>query len=99
MKNSTNPAKKEEKRKTYFNPPYSMNVATNVGQDFLKLIDEHFPPGHILRVVMNRKTIKVSYSCLPNMAAQIVKHNAKILKKIISKCQSNDPSFMQLPEE
>ena len=61
--------------------PYniSMNVATNVGQEFLKLIDEHFPPGHILRSVMNRTTIKVSYRCLPNMGAQIAKHNAKIL--------------------
>ena len=73
--------KKRSKRKTYFNPPYSMNVATNVGQEFLKLIDEHFPPGHILRSVMNRTTIKVSYRCLPNMGAQVAKHNSKILKK------------------
>ena len=73
--------KKRSKRKTYFNPPYSMNVATNVGQEFLKLIDEHFPPGHILRSVMNRSTIKVSYRCLPNMGAQVAKHNSKILKK------------------
>ena len=56
-----------------------MNVATNVGQEFLKLIDRHFPPGHILHSVINRSTVKISYRCLPNMGAQVAKHNAKIL--------------------
>ena len=68
-----------------------MNVATNVGQEFLKLIDEHFPPGHILRSVMNRTTIKVSYRCLPNMGAQIAKHNAKILKKSSQNAPARTP--------
>ena len=30
---------------------------------------------------MNRNTIKISYSCLPNMGSYIARHNAKILKQ------------------
>ena len=50
-----------------------MNVATNVGQEFLKLIDEHFPPGHILRSAMNKTTslgwaVPISVSALQAMS-------------------------------
>ena len=31
------------KRVIWFNPPYSMNVNTNVGKEFLLLLDKHFP--------------------------------------------------------
>ena len=31
----------------WFNPPYSLNVKTNIGKVFLKLVRKHFPPGHI----------------------------------------------------
>ena len=47
-------------RVTWFNTPYSMDVETNVGKEFLKLIDFHFPPGNILHSVLNRTTVKVS---------------------------------------
>ena len=37
------PSKKVRQRKIiWFNPPYSMNVETNIGKTFLKLIDKHF---------------------------------------------------------
>ena len=85
--------KKNRKRKiTWFNPPYSMDVATNVGKEFLKLIDFHFPPGHILHSVLNRTTVKVSYRCLPNMGAQIAKHNAKTLRKSKNSATRPPPS-------
>ena len=57
-----------------------MDVETNVGKEFLKLLDLHFPPGHILRSVMCRSAVKVSYRCLPNMGAQVAKQNAKNMK-------------------
>ena len=77
-----NVVKKCRKRKiTWFNPPYSMDVATNVGKEFLTLVDFHFPPGHVLHSVLNRSTVKVSYRCLPNMGAQVAKHNGKLLRK------------------
>ena len=77
------PKKKKQRNPrniTWFNPPYSVNIATNIGQEFLKLLDIHFPPGHPLRSVMNRSNIKVGYRCLPNMGAKIASHNAKILR-------------------
>ena len=63
---------------TWFNPPYSKNVVTRVGQEFLKLIDKHFPVGSKLRKVFNRNTVKVSYSCMPSMGSIIKQHNARI---------------------
>ena len=83
--------KKRSKPVTWFNPPYSMNVATNVGQEFLKLIDKHFPPGNILHSVINRQTVKVGYRCLPNMGAQVNKHNQKILKNADNKKENRPP--------
>ena len=70
------------KKVIYFNPPYSMNVSTKVGKLFLKLLDESFPPGHPLHPLLNWNTVKLRYSCLPNIGSQVAKHNAKILKTI-----------------
>ena len=50
---------KNNNRITWFNPPYSLNVETNIGRIFLQLLDSHFPPGHRLRSVMNRNNIKI----------------------------------------
>ena len=83
-------AKRGKTGVTWFNPPYSLNVETNVGRIFLKLLDTHFPPGHILRSVMNRNKVKVSYRCLPNMGSIIAKHNSKILREN-SNQQARDP--------
>ena len=65
---------------TYFNPPFSLTVATNIDGKFLALINEHFPQGHQLRKILNRNTVKMSYRCMPNLKSQISKHNFKILK-------------------
>ena len=68
------------KRKTiWFNPPYSENVRTNVGRDFLKLLEKHFPPNHKFRKLFNKNNVKVSYSCLPNMENIIKKQNARVI--------------------
>ena len=45
------------------------------------MLDTFFPPGHILRSVMNRNSVKISYRCLPNMGSFVAKHNSKILKQ------------------
>ena len=67
-------------RITWFNPPYSLDVATNVAKEVLELVDKHPSPGHVLHSICNRSTIKVSYRSLPNMKAVISKHNSKILR-------------------
>ena len=63
---------------TWFNPPFSDNVSTNIGRKFLNLLDKHFPPDHKLHPICNRSCVKVSYSCMPNMAAIIKQHNFNV---------------------
>ena len=65
---------------TFFNPPYSKNIDSKIGQEFFQLIDTSFPPCHILHPVINRKTVKLSYSCLPNMSTAIKNKNNQLLK-------------------
>ena len=65
---------------TWFNPPYSTSVKTNIGRDFLSLLDKAFPPSNPLHKLFNRQTVKISYKCMPNMAQAISRHNVKVLK-------------------
>ena len=74
-------AKRSRKRNiVWFNPPYSDYVKTKIGKEFLKLVTIHFPYHHRLHKICNKNNIKVSYSCLPNMAAIISKHNKIVLQ-------------------
>ena len=74
------PVKRAHTRKViWFNPPYSSHVKTNVGKTFMKLLVKHFPKHHIYYKIFNKNTIKLSYSCMPNMGSIITKHNNKLL--------------------
>ena len=80
----------------WFNPPFNSSVQSNIAGDFLKMIDKCFPPGHPLRTIVNRNTVKVSYSCTPNMEAIISARNSKILaapllEKRTCSCPRNTP--------
>ena len=78
---STINSKQQRKRNIiWFNPPYSMNVATNVGRFFLNLINKHFPLHHKFSKIFNRNNMKISYSCMPNMKSRINIHNKKVTK-------------------
>jgi hypothetical protein len=70
---------------TWYNPPFSKNVATNVGQAFLKILDEEFQAGHghILHKIFNRNTVKISYSCTSNFKQNIDAHNKSKLSHIL----------------
>ena len=48
-----------------FNPPFNINVATNVAKTFLALIGKHFPKNKRRSKIFNRNKIKVSYSFYP----------------------------------
>ena len=63
----------------WFNPPYSRGVATNVGKQFLQIMDKHFPPGNPLHQIFNRNKVKMSYRCTPNLGRKISAHNSEIL--------------------
>ena len=45
---SINKKKCRKRRITWFNPPFSCNVKTNIGAKFLKLVDNSFPKEHPL---------------------------------------------------
>ena len=75
-----NKKNKTRKRKfTWFNTPFNINVATNVAKMFLALIDKHFARNKRLSNIFNRNTIKVSYSCLPNVKKTISNNNHRLL--------------------
>ena len=65
---------------TWFNPPFSSNVKSNVGKEFLKLVDRAFPPSNPLHKLFTRHTVKLSYKCMPNMAQAVARNNMKLLR-------------------
>ena len=65
-----------------------MNVETNIGKTFLKLIDKHFPKTNKFHKIFHRNNVKVSYSCLPNFANMIKSHNNRILPEEKTQDQS-----------
>ena len=74
---------------TWFNPPYSKGVTTNVAKKFLELLDKHFPPHNKLHQIFNRNTVKVSYSCTSNVGQAIKSHNKRVTqpnKTVIDPC-------------
>ena len=76
--------KSRSKNVTWFNPPFSESVKTNVGVKFLALVEKHFKNTE-LRKYFNRSTVKISYSCLPNLSAIIAGANKKVIKEYMSK--------------
>ena len=64
----------------WYNPPYNSSLKTDFGRQFLKLIKKHFPPGHKLHPIINKNSVKISYSTTKNMKRVIQNHNNKILK-------------------
>ena len=81
--NQTPPRTKRKRSRnvTWYNSPYSANVATNIGRKFLHIVDTGFPVGNPLRKIFNRNTLKSSYSGMPNMQAIITSHNKAVLAK------------------
>ena len=79
------PLPKTKKKRTrtrsviWFNPPFSANVLTDVGRKFFNLLGKHFPKEHDLHKIINRNTVKLSYSCMPNMKRIIKNHNKSVL--------------------
>ena len=77
---ATPPRRNRNRKIIWFNPPYIVNVKTNIGRIFLRLIDKHFPQHHKYSILFNRNNIKIRYSCFPNMASVIRTHNTSLLK-------------------
>ena len=58
-------------------------MKTNIGQSFLKIIDEEFPKSHPFHKIFNRNTLKISYCCMPNIKQTLDGHNKGILSKSV----------------
>ena len=65
----------------WFNPPYNKAVETNIGKKFIAIIKKHFTRRHKYHKIFNTNTLKISYSCTPNMKSIITKHNKKLLSQ------------------
>ena len=96
------PKQRQRKRKiTWFNPPFNAACTVNIGREFLKLIDKHFPPNKKrkdkLEKIINRHTVKISYSGTPNMAMIISAHNKKSIAREKNEREAKSEG-VQLPE-
>ena len=63
--NCNTAVKKRRKRKKkvfHYNPPFCTSLKTNLGKEFLKLVDKHFPKSGIFNKILNRNTIKICCS-------------------------------------
>ena len=64
---------------SWFIPPFSHNICTNVAKKFLQLLDKHFPPSNSLHKIFNHNAIKVSYCCTQNLGDIMKLHNKKLI--------------------
>ena len=65
----------------YFTPPFNKALKTKIGRIFLDLVRKHFPAHHKLHPILNKNTLKLSYSCTANIKKIIQSHNRKVLSK------------------
>lgn len=77
--NRTTTKKNRRRNITWYNPPYNSTVTTNLGKQFLALVNKHFDKKNPLTKIFNRNTVKLSYSCTKNMSSIIQNHNNKII--------------------
>ena len=70
-------------------------MKTNLGRRFLNIVDRCFPKNHPLHKIFNRHTLKLSYSCMPNMKTIISSRN----KKLLSDCNQSRNSTQTLDKE
>ena len=78
---ATNNTKNIKRKIIWFNPPFSLNVSTNIGKKFLRLLGKRFPKTHQFPKLFNHNNVNVSYSSLPNFKIMINGHNKSILNK------------------
>ena len=80
--NTCTTRKRQRKRNIlYYHPPFCSSVKTNIGKEFLKLVNKHFGKNNKYHKILNRNNIKISYSCMGNMKSIITAHNRKLLSE------------------
>lgn len=71
----------------WFTPPFGMHLQTNIAKKFFDLLDKHFPRGSKLCKIINRHTVKMSYSTTANMGENIMKINTFKLRRHLKSTQ------------
>ena len=90
-KNQWEKPKNRSRNITWFNPPFNKAVSTNVAKFFFNGSIGIFPKSHRLHKIVNRNTVKVSYSCMQNISKIYKGHNSKItstLRNQLTLCNS-----------
>ena len=73
-------AKMNRKRKNiWHSPPFSLNVKTNIGKLFFKILSKIF----------NKNTVKISYSCTRNVKFIISSHKKQNLSNMSAIAETN----------
>ena len=82
MKKDTKKNKKRTRKRNifWFNPPFSVNVATNIGKMFFGLLHTCFPTNNKLHQILNKNTENLSYSCMQNIKQIISSHKKTVLQ-------------------
>jgi hypothetical protein len=73
--------RRRRKKAIYFNAPFCRSVKTKIGREFFRIVDRHFTKDHPYHQILNRRTIKLSYSCMNNVKSAIQSHNARLLRE------------------
>ena len=71
----------------------SLEVTTNIGQSFLRLLDRSFPRSNSLHKVFNRNSSNVSYSCTKNISQIIKAHNSKVMNTHTTPVDTKEGNF------
>lgn len=54
--------KEKSEKHPWFDVPFIMNVTTNIGRSFLKILDKESPENHLMHEIYSRNTIKIIYT-------------------------------------
>ena len=78
----------------WFNSLHFMDVETNIGKTFSKMVKKHFQRNNSFHKIFNKNTIKVSYSCIRNISSIIASHSKSILrpkaKEYVCNCRNGE---------
>lgn len=67
---------RNRKRDYLVHPPhFNLEVRTNIGKIFFKLLTKHFPKTSNRHKIFNSNTVKLSYCCSNNLDSIIKKNN------------------------
>ena len=96
LQQTTKRKRNRQRNITWFNPPFSKSVQTNIGKTFLRLLEKHFPKESKLSQIFNKNSVKISYSCMENVATIIKSHNKNIAEHRVEtpkvECNCRDKS-------